>query len=126
MKRFLLIMMLLLVGASSAFALTVTEAVITTQISNREPVDNVEVYPAQMGKLYCFTRVEGATAEETAVEHVWSYEGREMARVTLPVRSARWRTYSSKKILPEWKGNWQVKVVDLAGNELARVPFKVE
>lgn len=124
MKSLVLILVLLICPVS-LFALTVPEAVITTMVNDRAPVDNVEVYPAQTGKLYFFTRIVGA-AEDTGVEHVWMYEGKEMARVPLSVRSASWRTFSSKKIVPEWKGSWQVQVVDSAGAILASVPFRVE
>ncbi|WP_020675600.1 DUF2914 domain-containing protein [Geopsychrobacter electrodiphilus] len=125
MKRYILTILALLVFPLSAFALTVSGAVITTKVVDRVPVDKVEVYPAQLGKLYCFSRVEGATAD-TSIEHVWLYQGDEMARVRLPVKSANWRTYSSKKMFPAWKGEWEVRILDDAGNELARVPFKVE
>ena len=124
MKRLLLVL-LLLVCPQYAIAMTAGDAVITTMVSNRMPVDRVEVYPAQLGRLYCFTLIEGATAE-TSVHHVWLYEGKEMARVTLPVRSAKWRTYSSKRIVPEWKGDWEVRVVDPAGNELTTGRFRVD
>lgn len=124
MKRFLLIL-LLLVCPISAFALTVSEAVITTMVSERAPIDMVDVYPAQTGKLYCFTKIEGAVGD-TSIDHVWLYQGKEMARITLAVRSAKWRTYSSKNIVPEWKGEWQVQVVDASGNELTTVSFRVE
>lgn len=124
MKR-LLVLLVLLGCPLSAVAITAADVAITTQISERVPVDRVEVYPAQNGKLYCFSLIEGAT-EETSVEHVWLYQGREMARVTLPVRSARWRTYSSKKIVPEWTGTWEVRVVDSAGNQLATARFRIE
>ena len=121
----LALVLLLLICPVSVFALTAPEAVITTMVSERAPVDSVEVYPAQTGKLYCFSRIEGADGE-TSIDHVWLYQGKEMARVNLSVRSANWRTYSSKKIVPEWKGEWQVQVVDAAGNTLATVPFRVE
>lgn len=125
MKKIALMLSLLFLCPMSAFALTAGEAVITTMVSERAPVDQVDIYPAQAGKLYCFTRLEGA-ATETSVEHVWLYQGKEMARVSLPVRSANWRTYSSKNIVPEWKGDWQVQVLDAAGTEIASVPFRVE
>lgn len=124
MKRFLLIL-LILVCPISAFALTVSEAVITTMVSERAPIDTVDVYPAQTGKLYCFTKIEGAVGD-TSIDHVWLYQGKEMARITLAVRSAKWRTYSSKNIVPEWKGEWQVQIVDASGNELTAVSFRVE
>ena len=124
MKR-LFVVLLFLACPISAVAMTAADVVITTMVTERMPVDVVEVYPAQQGTLYCFSRIEGAT-DETSVDHVWLYQGQEMARVTLPVRSAKWRTYSSKKIVPEWKGEWEVRVVDPTGTELTTVRFLVQ
>ena len=127
LKRFLLLVLLslVLVPIASAGSLSVVEGVITTQVVDRAPVDEVESYPAQIGKLYCFTKIAGAQGE-TQVTHVWLYQDKEMGRVTLPVRSAEWRTYSSKNILPEWAGGWKVQVLDDAGAEIAVIPFTLQ
>lgn len=124
LKRSLLFVMLVLIVVPQAFAsnVKVAEGVITTQIVERAPVDELENYPAQKGQLFCFTKLVGAEGE-TSVTHVWLYQDKEMARVTLPVRSASWRTYSSKNILPEWSGEWKVQVLDEAGEEVAVIPF---
>ncbi len=124
MKRLILVL-LLLACPLLVIAMTASDVVITTMINDRVPVDNVAIYPAQQGRLYCFSQIEGATGE-TSIDHVWLYEGKEMTRVTLPVRSAKWRTYSSKRIVPEWKGEWEVRVVGPAGIEMTTVPFRVE
>ncbi|RMH43608.1 MAG: DUF2914 domain-containing protein, partial [Gammaproteobacteria bacterium] len=58
--------------------------------------------------------------------HVWYWQDREMARVDLPVRSSNWRTWSSKRILPEWTGPWRVVVEDAAGKVVAEKVFRVE
>jgi hypothetical protein len=41
------------------------------------------------------------------------------------VKSVAWRTFSQKKILPQWTGNWEVKVVDSSGATLGSVAFTV-
>ncbi len=105
----------------SAFALEVSEGAITTQVVERAPVDAISSIPATTGKLYCFTRITGGSNDK--VVHVWRYEGTEMARVELSVRSANWRTWSSKTILPEWKGAWSVDVLDTSGAKLTTIPF---
>ena len=105
--------------------LQVVDVSITSAIENRMPVDSLEVYPADYGKLYCFTRVVGAVSE-TQVTHVWLYEDQEMARVTLPVQSADWRTFSSKRFLPQWIGQWSVVIEDEQGSALAEVMFRLE
>ncbi len=108
-----------------AMDLDVAKGVITTAVVNQQPVDEIESFPADYGKLYCFTRVVGAT-DDTEVTHVWYYQDHEMARVTLPVRSRDWRTYSSKRVLPNWNGEWRVVIVDQDQHELMAIPFTLE
>lgn len=105
-----------------AGAIEVAEAVITTNIVDRVPVDALESYSATVGQLYCFTRIVGAEAD-TSVTHVWYYGDQEMARVTLPVRSSYWRTWSSKNILPEWTGAWRVEILDEDGALIETAAF---
>ena len=64
--------------------------------------------------------------EDTEITHVWYYQDSELARVTLPVRSSNWRTYSSKRFLPQWAGKWVVVVLDEEQNEIATIPFLLE
>ena len=49
-----------------------------------------------------------------------------MARVELNVGSGYWRTWSSKAILPEQTGPWEVKVLDAEGTVLAAAGFVIE
>lgn len=123
-------MVLLVVCCAAAFSVQaaefeVVDATMTTAIENRMPVDSIEVYPADYGKLYCFTRIVGAT-EPTQITHVWFYEEQEMARVALSVQSADWRTFSSKRFLPQWDGQWSVMIEDSQGMVLKEVFFQLE
>lgn len=103
----------------------VADIVITSGIDKQMPVDRIETYPADYGKLYCFTRIVGAE-KETSVTHVWFYRDNEMARVELPVGSADWRTYSSKRFLPQWVGPWRVIVFAADGTQLGSISFVLE
>ncbi|MFA5516731.1 MAG: DUF2914 domain-containing protein, partial [Desulfuromonadales bacterium] len=88
MKNLLLVVLFLLWSAPVFGAEPqVAEGVITTEIVERAPVDSVQTYPANVDKIYCFTRLVGAE-EDTTVTHVWYYGGEEMSRMTLPVRSS--------------------------------------
>ncbi len=110
---------------ATAAELKVIDSAITTAVVDQMPVDRISAHPADYGKLFCFTRIVGAT-EETSVVHVWYYQGQEMARVSLPVKSADWRTYSSKRFLPQWTGEWRVAVLDSQQRELAAMTFVLE
>lgn len=106
----------------SALALEVAEGVITSQVSDRKPVDSLTSYSADIGKLYCFTHIVGAESD-SKVTHVWYRGDEEMARVDLAVRSDNWRTWSSKTLLPEWTGDWRVDVLDADGTVLRTIAF---
>ncbi|MEA3361819.1 MAG: DUF2914 domain-containing protein [Thermodesulfobacteriota bacterium] len=126
-SRLFLMVIFIVLGVSLAQAedLMVADGTITSAIENQLPVDRIESYRADFGKLYCFTRIVGAQGD-TEVTHVWYYHDDELARVTLPIRSSDWRTYSSKRFLPQWAGEWRVVVLDGEQNEIATIPFKLE
>jgi len=102
----------------------VVRAVICPEVSEREPVAAADSFNVDVGSLYCFTEIQGS--EGTVVTHAWIHEGKTRARVELPVRSARWRTWSSKDIHPDWTGSWQVKILDADGIVLKTLDFVLE
>ncbi len=102
-------------------ALTVTSIGVGTGVADRELVGRSESFPADTGQLTCLTRVEGATAP-TTVTHVWSRDGQETRRVELTVRTASWRTWSTKNVAP---GRWTVRVLGPGGEEIGATSFAV-
>lgn len=110
---------------TTAPAFEVTEAVVATGVEDREPMGADSTFMADVGTVYFYTVFEG-DFEPTQVEHVWMHDGQEIARIPLTVEGPRWRTWSSKEILPDWTGSWTVKVVDAGGNEHISVDFTVE
>jgi len=118
------LVMLLLMATVSPHAETSVEAEVCTSIEERMPMGKAASFPADVDEVCLWTRVTGAT-DTTFVTHVWSHNGVEKASVELPVRSTNWRTWSRKKILPEWLGDWEVKVKDASGTVLATVAFKI-
>ena len=88
-------------------------------------VETGDTFPAGTEVIWCRTRVTGADGPAT-VTHVWYREGKTMARVELRIASSNFRTVSSKKLLPEWTGRWEVKVLDEDGTVLRAESFTVE
>ena len=122
----LAVLSLVVFPAVAVFAadLQVEDAVVSTDVVDRQPVDSAVSFPASTGRLYCFTRVVGAQ-DPTQVVHVWYYGEEERARVTLAVNGSNWRTYSSKLIQTHEIGAWRVEVLDAEGNSLETVQFEV-
>ena len=123
MLRSLLVASIIL-SAGPSLALDVADAVITTAMVDREPVDEVEVFTGQNSTLYCFSRITGANVP-TTVYHLWYHGGQLMSRVELPVNSPDWRTWSAKGFLDTWQGEWRVEIQDADGKVLRHVNFQL-
>jgi hypothetical protein len=117
--------MLVWAGMATAQDINVTEAVVCQDVVDRMPVGAGDVIPAGTERVYCFTRIVGAQTE-TEITHNWYYQGSLKASVVLPVRNANWRTWSSKTLLPEWKGEWMVEVLSKDGTPLESIIFFVQ
>ena len=126
MKKILLFTVLVLlttIGISSAET-KVARIAVASEIASHEPVATNNIFKSDVGIIYCFTEITTDQAP-TGVVHVWSHKDKIMAEVPLQVGSARWRTYSSKKIAPEWQGNWKVEVYSDQGDLLNSIEFIV-
>ncbi|MCZ6777740.1 MAG: DUF2914 domain-containing protein [Acidobacteriota bacterium] len=102
----------------------VSRAVTCLDVQEREPVNIDSVFSNQVGQVFCYTHIEGAS-EDTRIEHVWLHEGEERGRVSLPVRSPNWRTWSSKRLLPSWTGQWKIEVRRADGSVLKTLEFAI-
>jgi len=112
-------------GGQMEEPLIIEDAVICQDVVDRTPVESGFVFPNDIGKVYCFNRVIGAKSD-TEITHNWYFNDVQVASVPLSVRSNNWRTYSSKKIMPEYKGNWKVEIVAQDGQVLKQLTFTVE
>jgi hypothetical protein len=81
-------------------------------------------FAADVSSVFCLSRIDGATGD-AFVTHVWSFEGKEVRRAKLPVKTSSYRTWSSKQVkgLP---GTWKVEVLDPLDRSIGVVEFVVE
>ena len=132
MKKFskMVLICLLFYPQVGVFAteLTTIESGICTDVIDHKAVGVGEVFGKDVGKLFCFTRVLGPYLAEKGqhVVHVWYYMETEKYRITLPVRSSNWGTYSSKTIWPFETGDWHVDVLDPEGDVISVFQFFIK
>ncbi|MBD3257987.1 DUF2914 domain-containing protein [candidate division GN15 bacterium] len=100
------------------------ETQMCTGIEGRMPVGPTDTFSDGTEQVWLWMKVTGAD-DTTAITLVWSHEGEEKARHDLPVNSPSWRTWASKKLLPSWTGDWQVKILNPQGDILKAVDFTV-
>ncbi len=121
---FALLMVMFLAGGAAAAELSVQTITMAKGIAHRSPVGPGTTFAANVGMLYCFTNIVGG-APGTEITQVWYHNGKKMTSIPLKVNAARWRTWSSKKILPSMTGKWKVSVV--SGNKvLSSVDFSIK
>lgn len=112
----------------SPTGLHVVRAYVCKGIEESEPTEAGRSFIAAadgVWRLCCFSEIGGVAGSDTIV-HVWYWGDREMARVELPVKAPRWRTWSNKRIMDEWRGEWHVDITDRQGTVLHRLEFSVE
>jgi len=121
-----LISLCLLIPAAGAQAnkVQVVAAAICKDVVEREAVDVGTQFSNSVSRLFCFTKAVSSEIP-TEVVHVWSYGDVERARVSLSVKAATWRTYSSKAIQSHEIGPWRVDIMDTSGNLLETINFEI-
>ncbi len=103
---------------------TIEKAVICETVEDRTPRGIRQIYPSTIGTLYCFTHLLEIASEGT-IYHIWYHGDSEVAKVELSISPPQWRTWSSKIILPGWKGHWKVEIV-LGDHILKTLSFIIE
>ena len=91
----------------------VPRAVFARGIADREPQDILSSIDTGTERIYFFTELVGLSGH--TVRHRWEYQGEVVAEIPFTITADRWRTYSSKRLLPEHTGSWTVSVVDESG-----------
>ena len=110
--------------AEEVSSLTLEDIQICAGIEDREPSEAGTVFTDDLEKLYCFTKIVGAT-DTTSVNHVWYMGDAKLASVNLGVKSEAWRTWSSK-LLDMGLGKGYVEVVSEGGDVLGKADFEIK
>ena len=104
--------------------LSIEQGVICQDIVNRVPVGTGDIFPKEVPKLFCFTKVLGAQTP-TTITHIWYQNGILQSKVKLDVKSASWRTWSSMEMSAKKVGEWMVEIVSEDGVALESIIFIV-
>lgn len=91
----------------------VARAQFTTEIINREPVDEIAIVSPPVDAVFFFTdlrHMEGQT-----LVHRWEYNGQVMSQKSFKVKGPRWRVFSKIVLEPGQFGEWSVTVLDETG-----------
>ena len=121
---FALVALLAPLSVSAQSGLSVPESSVATNVVDRMPIGVARTFPADVERVYAWTRVQGADGD-TTIHHVWIHGEVERADLELRIGGSPWRTWSNKAIPAEWAGDWRVEVRDGRGNVLETIRFTV-
>lgn len=111
--------------AQEGSEITVEDIQICLSVEDRIPSGSETIFSGDIEKLYCFTKLR-SNQDTDSIVHVWLYNDRVMAKIELNTRAKIWRTWSSKRILPSWKGKWRVDIETTEGTLLASKEFEIK
>lgn len=92
---------------------SVSRAVFTNAVVNREPVDQLLRIVHEARHVYFFTELKGLTGE--TIFHRWERDGTVVAEVPFEVGGPRWRVWSSHTLATDGYGQWRVSIVSEDG-----------
>jgi len=104
-------------AATSAIQAQVSRSAFTSNMMNREPVDQLST--AQTGQVInYFSELRGLQGH--VITHRWEHNGQFKLGMQFPVNGQRWRVHSSKTLHSNTAGTWTVSVVNDDGSVLKK------
>ena len=91
----------------------VARGLFSTNIIDREPVDQVVILTTAVSQVYFYTDLRNYQGQ--TITHRWEHDGKLVTEKKFEVGSARWRVYSQKDLDPGMTGSWSVVVSDERG-----------
>ena len=104
----LLLALVLITPAISFAANNVYRAQFTTQVSDKEPVDNISQLENSFTFIYFFTDIRDCVG--CKIEHIWYLNGKHVYTQKGVAKYARYRWWSSKTLTDNMLGTWTVTV----------------
>lgn len=104
----LLLVLVFLIPLTSSAADNVHRAQFTTQVSDKEPVDNISQLENSFTSVFFFTDIRDCVG--CKVEHVWYLDGKHVHTQKGEAKYARYRWWSKKTLTDNMLGTWSVTV----------------
>lgn len=98
--------------AAQCDGMTVSRALITDRVDNREPGNEVIAVDGHSA-LFAFTEVRDGNGQ--TLLHRWYHDDEPVADIRLSIRGDRWRTWSSKNLGLRRDNRWHVEIINEAG-----------
>ncbi len=118
MKR---LSLLLILGSAFLFSSALQAAGVergqfTTDVVDREPVDQIYTLTSDNLQVKFFSEIVDMQGQ--SVTHQWIFNDDTMFEKTFDIGGPRWRIWTSKNLQAGWTGQWTVNILDAERNVL--------
>ena len=118
MKR---LSLLLILGSAFLFSSALQAAGVergqfTTDVVDREPVDQIYTLTSDNPQVKFFSEIVDMQGQ--SVTHQWIFNDDTMFEKTFDIGGPRWRIWTSKNLQAGWTGQWTVNILDAERNVL--------
>ncbi len=100
---------------------------LAAEIIQREPVGKIQtpvfVDKTQAKAVFFFTEINNMKGG--TVYHQWFANKQLVFKKKINIAGNRWRVYTRKMITHQFKGNWEVNIIDDAGEVYSEIKFEV-
>lgn len=100
----------------------IARAMFTTEVIDREPVDQVLILENDKPKLHFFSDLRQFQGQ--TVNHRWEYDGQVVMTKSFDVKGPRWRVFSTRTLESNQTGRWTVVITDQDDCPLKAVIFR--
>jgi DUF2914 family protein len=111
-------------AASASSGTEVLSAKLGTGVKDREVEGEGTSFKADVGHVYLWLKVKGQEGSKITV--AWYKGDEDMGKVDLTLKHATMRTWASKTIAPDMKGDWRADILGPDGAVLQTVKFTIE
>ncbi len=102
----------------------VSSSAICTSVSERMPEGINNEFSADVEKVYYWTKIDNAQGQK--IKHVWKKGDTVLSEVELSINSPSYRTWSSKTIYSDIKGQITISVIDESGKVIKEEGFTIK
>ena len=111
-------------AAAASSGTEILGAKLGTGVKDREIEGEAASFKADVGKVWLWLKVKGSEGSKVTV--AWYKGDEDMGKVDLQLKHATMRTWASKTITPEMKGDWRADILGPDGAVLQTVKFTIE
>lgn len=104
----------------------IEKAVMCQDVDGGNPVSVKARFSSMVDRVYCFVSFDKSQSMRQQIYHRWTYENKIMYEQDFMIGPSQKRTWSYLEMSPEYRGEWQVRIMGQKSRVLEILEFVLE